>query len=164
MTETLWYVRTKNGASGPYSSQQLKDFASNGKLPRQASISKSQEGPWTIAEKVRGLFPDVVEDEPMRAGDFVPDIVKNSANALTTAVTGLSKSIVSQVKRIETGIAARADVTTTSINSLCADGQDPAFVEKIASRVSELCTKVEESYTSLFSQNRSRISPRIRLC
>ena len=149
MTEIQWYVRTKNGVSGPYSTQQLKEFASNGKLPRQSSISKSQDGPWTIAENARGLFPDaiktvvpeVVKDDEIRASDFVPGVVKN---ALTSAVSGISKSIVSQVKRVETGIAARADAATSSINSLCADGQDPAFVAKIASRVIELCTKMEE--------------------
>lgn len=152
MTETQWFVRTKNGASGPYSSQQLKEFASNGKLPRQACIAKSEEGPWTIAEKARGLFPEVlkevvpelVKDDEIRASDFVPNVVKNSTSALTSAVSGLSKSLVSQVKRIETGLAARTDSATSSINSLCADGQDPAFVAKMSSRVRELCTKMEE--------------------
>lgn len=172
MNETTWYVRTKNGASGPYSTQQLKEFASNGKLPRQASISKSDQGPWSIAENARGLFPEVipevVNDEEIRAIDFVPNVVKNSinaltelrtggsvppilpnvvknsTNALTSAVSGISKSLVSQVKRVESGLAAKADSAISSINSLCADGQDPVFVAKMSSRVSELCTKTEE--------------------
>ena len=101
MNETQWYVRTKNGASGPYSTQQLKEFATNGKLPRHASIAKSDQGPWTIAEKARGLFPDKpqpdsteeTEDDEIRASDFVPDLVKNSATALTSAVSGVTKSM-----------------------------------------------------------------------
>lgn len=152
VTPTQWYVRTKNGASGPYSTQQIKDFAANGKLPRQASISKTPDGPWTVADKVKGLFPEssapvVAEAEPddeIRPGDFVPDAVKNTANALTSAVSGISKSLVAQVKRMETGLSERADAVTSSFNTLCADGQDPAFVAKVATRVRELCTKNEE--------------------
>ena len=151
-TPTQWYVRTKNGASGPYTTQQIKDFANNGKLPRQASISKTQDGPWTVADKVKGLFPEPVApvvaevepDDEIRAGDFVPDVVKNSASMLSSAVSGLSRSLVSQVKRAETGIANRVETATSSVNSLCADGQDPAFVGKIATRVKEICTKAEE--------------------
>ena len=151
-TPTQWYVRTKNGASGPYSTEQIKEFANNGKLPRQASISKTQEGPWTVADKVKGLFPESVapivaaveKDDEIRASDFVPDVVRNSANALTSAVSGLSRTLVSQVKNAETGIANRVDSVTSSFNSLCADGQDPTYVAKIANRVKEICTKAEE--------------------
>lgn len=140
--ENQWYVRTKNGASGPYNSQQIKDFAANGKLPRTAHLSKSPDGPWTVAENAKGLFPET-PPEQMTAGDFVPDVVKNSASALTSAVSGISKSLVSQVKKIETGLAARAEAATSSLNTLCADGQDPAFTSKIADRVSEICIRDE---------------------
>lgn len=149
---TQWYVRAKNGISGPYSTQQIKDFATSGKLPRQASISKTQEGPWSIANDVKGLFPEVIAVEVLdvkpgqevRAADYVPDVVKNSANTLTNAVSGMSKSIVSKMKRVETGITNRVESATLSINRLCSDGQDPTFVEKIAERVKELCTQFEE--------------------
>ena len=145
ITPSQWYVRTKNGASGPYSTLQIKDFANNGKLPRQASIAKTPDGPWTPADNVKGLFPasappiatHVEGDNEVRASDFVPDVVKNSANALTSAVSGISKSLIAQVKRVETGIANRVDAATSSLNTLCADGQDPTFVAKIASRVNE---------------------------
>ena len=144
--ENQWYVRTKNGASGPYTSQQIKDFAANGKLPRTAHLSKSPDGPWTVAENAKGLFPELpkVEAEQLQPGDFVPDVVKNSASALSSAVSGISKSLVSQVKKVESGLAARAEEATSSLNSLCADGQDPAFVSKVAERVSEICIRDEK--------------------
>jgi hypothetical protein len=140
--ENQWYVRTQNGASGPYNTKQIRDFAANGKLPRTAHLSKNQDGPWTVAENAKGLFPEM-PPEQMTAGDFVPDVVKNSASAFTSAVSGISKSLVSQVKKIETGLAARAEAAASSINTLCADGQDPAFTSKIADRVGEICIRDE---------------------
>lgn len=143
--ENQWYVRTKNGASGPYSSQQIKDFAAIGKLPRQAHLSKNQDGPWTVAENAKGLFPErpTVEAEQIQASDFVPDVVKSSASALSSAFSGISKSIVSQVKKVESGLAARAEAAASSLNSLCAEGQDPTFVAKLSERVSEICIRDE---------------------
>jgi hypothetical protein len=149
---TQWYVKTKTGASGPYTTQQIKDFATSGKLPRQASISKTSEGPWTIANEVKGLFPEVVaaeestqqQEDELQAGDYVPDVVKKSANILTSAVSGISKSLIAQVKRVETGISKQVSAATSSIDQLCAQGQDPAVVAKITDRVRELCTTSEE--------------------
>jgi len=151
-SQSQWYVRSSNGISGPYTPQKLKEFADNGKLPRSAQVAKSAEGPWTIAENVKGLFavpsvaapPPITDDESMRPADFVPNVVKNSASALSTAVSGFSKGIISQAKKIESGLSTRADKITTSINVLCADGQDPTYVEKIAVRVKEICTRDEE--------------------
>jgi hypothetical protein len=163
MSGSQWFVRTKSGASGPYTPQQLKDFATKGKLPRQANISKQQDGPWTVAEKVRGLFPEEVlaealaaevlgevadrteaPHEEIRASDFIPDVVKKSSMSITSAVTNISKSIIAQVKEIETGLATRAESATATVNSLCADGQDPSFIEKMSGRLKELCTKTEQ--------------------
>lgn len=141
-TENQWYVRTKNGASGPYTTKQIREFAANGKLPRTAQLSKTENGPWTVAENAKGLFPEIPQEE-VTAGDYVPDVVKNSASALTSAVSGISKSLVSQVKKIETGLAARAESATSSLNTLCADGQDPVFTAKIADRVREICIRDE---------------------
>jgi hypothetical protein len=144
--ENLWYVRTKNGASGPYTSQQIKGFAANGKLPRNAHLSKSPDGPWTVAENAKGLFPElpkVEAEQEVQASDFVPDVVKNSASALSSAVAGMSKSRVSQVKKVESGLAARAEAAASSMNSLCAEGQDPAFVAKVSERVNEICIRDE---------------------
>jgi TM2 domain-containing membrane protein YozV len=108
---TQWYVRTKTGASGPYTTQQIKDFANNGKLPRQASISKTQDGPWTTAENAKGLFPDrsntddptgQSDEDPMRASDYVPNVVKHSAAALASAASSIASSIVKKGKKSDT--------------------------------------------------------------
>lgn len=142
-TNTQWYVRTKNGASGPYTSNQIREFAANGKLPRTAQLSRNQDGPWAVAESAKGLFPEAPSEE-MTAGDFVPDVVKNSASALTSAVGGISKSLISQVKNVGTGLANRAEAVTNTVTAYCEDGQDPAATTKIAQRVKELCVRDED--------------------
>lgn len=99
----LWYVRSKTGSLGPYTTHQIREFAANGKLPRTAHLSKSKDGPWTVAENAKGLFEDADE---MTIGDFVPEVVKNSASALTSAISGLSKSMISHAKKTETKLAS----------------------------------------------------------
>lgn len=140
---TVWYVRTKTGASGPFTSDQIRDFATSGKLPRTAQLGKSPEGPWGLAESAKGLFPDPPSQE-LTAGDLVPSVVKNSASALTSAVGGVSKSLVSQVKNVGTGLANRAEAAANTVTAYCEDGQDPGSTTKIAARVKELCVRDED--------------------
>jgi hypothetical protein len=138
-----WYVRTKTGASGPYSTDQIREFAGNGKLPRTAQLGKSPEGPWGVAESAKGLFPDPPSEE-LTAGDLVPEAVRNSASAVTSAAGGIARSLVSQVKNVSNGLANRAEAAVTTITAFCEDGQDPAATTKIAQRVKELCIRDED--------------------
>ena len=167
-TPIEWYVKTKTGASGPFSPIQLKGFADSGKLPKTALVAKSAEGPWAMAEQIRGLFPATQEEEEtngtIQASDLVPDAVKTSAAALGNAVTGLSKnlskSIVSSIRNAASNLSAKVESTTTSITNYCEDGQDPALVEKMVGRVREICTSGEEIlYLAMQSKPIANFSP-----
>jgi len=162
-TPTEWFVKTKTGASGPFTPIQLKSFADTGKLPKSALISKSAEGPWATAEQIRGLFPATQEEESdgtIQASDLVPDAVKTSAAAVGSAVTGLSKSIVSSIRNAASNLSAKVESTTTSITNYCQDGQDPALVEKMVGRVREICTSGEEIlYLAMQSKPIANLSP-----
>lgn len=153
---TQWFVKSKNGASGPFTSAQLKAFADNGKLPRDAQVSRSAEGPWTQAQMVKGLFAEVEAEYEPKASDLVPDAVKNSVSAIGSAVGGLSKSLISKVQTqltapksepppIKATIVARVEDSANSlIARLTRDGQDEAFVQKMSARVGEIMTTGEE--------------------
>lgn len=167
-TPIEWYVKTKTGVSGPFSPIQLKGFADSGKLPKTALVAKSAEGPWAMAEQIRGLFPATQEEEEtngtIQASDLVPDAVKTSAAALGNAVTGLSKnlskSIVSSIRNAASNLSAKVESTTTSITNYCEDGQDPALVEKMVGRVREICTSGEEIlYLAMQSKPIANFSP-----
>ena len=167
-TPIEWYVKTKTGASGPFSPIQLKGFADSGKLPKTALVAKSAEGPWAMAEQIRGLFPATQEEEEtngtIQASDLVPDAVKTSAAALGNAVTALSKnlskSIVSSIRNAASNLSAKVESTTTSITNYCEDGQDPALVEKLVGRVREICTSGEEIlYLAMQSKPIANFSP-----
>ena len=167
-TPIEWYVKTKTGVSGPFSPIQLKGFADSGKLPKTALVAKSAEGPWAMAEQIRGLFPATQEEEEtngtIQASDLVPDAVKTSAAALGNAVTGLSKnlskSIVSSIRNAASNLSAKVESTTTSITKYCEDGQDPALVEKMVGRVREICTSGEEIlYLAMQSKPIANFSP-----
>ncbi|MFZ4083606.1 MAG: GYF domain-containing protein, partial [Pirellula sp.] len=112
-TPIEWYVKTKTGASGPFSPIQLKGFADSGKLPKTALVAKSAEGPWAMAEQIRGLFPATQEEEEtngtIQASDLVPDAVKTTAAAVGSAVTGLSKSIVSSIRNAASNLSAKVE-------------------------------------------------------
>jgi hypothetical protein len=54
---TQWYIRRGSNVLGPSTSAQLKSDASAGLVKREDEVSQSPTGPWTIAQKVKGLFP-----------------------------------------------------------------------------------------------------------
>lgn len=53
-----WYIKRDSKIFGPYSSNELRSFATAGRLERQDLIARSAKGPWARAEKARGLFPE----------------------------------------------------------------------------------------------------------
>jgi len=65
-----WYIRRGTKISSPRDSAQLKSDVAKGLVKREDDISKSPTGPWTVAKKVKGLFPpekaSAIPDEPAR--------------------------------------------------------------------------------------------------
>ena len=63
-----WYIRRGTKISSPRDSAQLKSDVAKGLVKREDDISKSPTGPWTVAQKVKGLFPppqaSEIRDEP----------------------------------------------------------------------------------------------------
>jgi hypothetical protein len=51
-----WYIRRGSNVLGPSTSAQLKSDVAEGMVKRSDEISRSPEGPWTVARKVKGLF------------------------------------------------------------------------------------------------------------
>jgi hypothetical protein len=51
-----WYVRSKGKVYGPLDSKSLKQLAVDGKIDGSTEVAQSQSGPWSAANKVRGLF------------------------------------------------------------------------------------------------------------
>jgi GYF domain 2 len=52
-----WYIRRGSNVNGPSTSAQLKRDAAEGMVKRDDEVSQSTTGPWTVAQKVKGLFP-----------------------------------------------------------------------------------------------------------
>ena len=65
---TQWYIRRGSKISSPRDSAQLKSDATTGFVKPTDEVSQSPTGPWTVAQKVKGLFPSVgaseIRDEP----------------------------------------------------------------------------------------------------
>ena len=63
-----WYIRRGSNVLGPSTSAQLKSDVAEGLVKRDDDIGKSPDGPWTVARKVKGLFPSeeasAIRDEP----------------------------------------------------------------------------------------------------
>ncbi len=53
-----WIIKRSNKKNGPFSAQQLKQFASSGKLKPEDLIRKEPGGKFVKANSVKGLFPE----------------------------------------------------------------------------------------------------------
>jgi hypothetical protein len=51
-----WYVSKSGKTHGPFSSQQLVQLAAEKKIGPQTEVRKGEDGKWTRAEDVKGLF------------------------------------------------------------------------------------------------------------
>ena len=59
-----WYIRRGSKISSPRDSAQLKSDATTGFVKPTDEVSQSPTGPWTLAQKVKGLFPIAVSNSP----------------------------------------------------------------------------------------------------
>lgn len=98
-TTRSWYIKTKSGAAGPYTFEMLRSFVEAEKLPENAMLSESRNGPWFAAGDMEDLFH--VDIKP---SELVPDVVKNAASsaakAAGTAATSTAIALVSATKSI----------------------------------------------------------------
>jgi hypothetical protein len=53
-----WYARLGGETLGPLNDRQLKQLAIQGKVTREVLVSRSGNGPWVPAGKVKGLFSE----------------------------------------------------------------------------------------------------------
>jgi membrane protein YdbS with pleckstrin-like domain len=61
---TDWYVRVDGEQYGPYTSEQLKMYASEGHVTRDSEVRRGTDGRWVIASQVKGMFTDVADSAP----------------------------------------------------------------------------------------------------
>ena len=64
-----WYIRRGSKITGPFNSDQIKSQVATGAVQREDEISQSSNGPWTVAWRVKGLFPKepsaIIKYEPL---------------------------------------------------------------------------------------------------
>lgn len=67
-----WIIKRNNKENGPFSAQQLKQFATSGKLKREDLIRKEPGGKFVKADTVKGLFPEesLEEADPGDSADL----------------------------------------------------------------------------------------------
>jgi GYF domain 2 len=56
MHSAEWYVKTRNGIRGPFSTTALKRAAANGRLRRTSLVRSSDADKWIAASKVHEFF------------------------------------------------------------------------------------------------------------
>ncbi|MGM0490555.1 MAG: DUF4339 domain-containing protein [Planctomycetota bacterium] len=52
-----WFVRKSKKTFGPFTAQQLRQLAKSGKIAADTAVRCGEDGNWTRAQKVKGLFP-----------------------------------------------------------------------------------------------------------
>jgi hypothetical protein len=58
-----WYVRVDGEQYGPYTTDQLKTYAAEGHITPTSEIRRG-DGPWCLATKVKGMFPQTAAMAP----------------------------------------------------------------------------------------------------
>lgn len=51
-----WYAQSQGQVFGPYDDAQLKTLASQSRISPDTHVGQSQEGPWVLASRLKGLF------------------------------------------------------------------------------------------------------------
>ena len=69
-----WYIQDRftDSVTGPFDAAQLQAMAAEGRLEADAQVSKSQEGPWVPASRVKGLMPAASPELPARSNPISP--------------------------------------------------------------------------------------------
>ena len=55
---TNWYIEHNGKPHGPLTSAQLKQLAGAGKINRETKVRMNDDGRWSLAAKIKGLFPE----------------------------------------------------------------------------------------------------------
>ena len=62
-----WYVRVGGKVHGPLDSAKIKQLAASGKINETTDISQTENGPFVVAGKVKGLFASPAKPSPPTA-------------------------------------------------------------------------------------------------
>lgn len=106
---TQWYLNKAGEQFGPFTSQQIKELASNGKLSPTDKVRRQDMKGWTEASKVSGLFPT----EPLTASLIPPSVpvpveAKPGRRNVTRIALGLASALVVMiVGAILSGVGGR---------------------------------------------------------
>lgn len=143
MTSKEWFIEHKGKTLGPATSNQLKQFASRGKIQPTTKVRLGTDGDWILAGRVQGLFeiakspvPPTAPDSPAVPATQPPE--PPTANRLIKSqqeVDPQDRTAVSNVAPV-----AHAD---SKLARFISDGQPPKTVGKLLSRVEGLCTDSE---------------------
>lgn len=92
-----WYIRRGSNVLGPSTSTQLKSDAAAGLVKRDDEISKSPDGPWTVARKVKGLL---IKQQNVR---LKPKLIQNITIGIIAGCSfaGVGLWLIQGVKRDE---------------------------------------------------------------
>ncbi len=64
------YYQAGGRASGPWSSEQLKQFVADGKITASTLIRRGKDGDWIKAERIKALFPKPIVIEERAEDEF----------------------------------------------------------------------------------------------
>lgn len=148
-----YVVKSGAAETGPFTTNQLREMASGGKLTASALIRKLPDGKWFRAATAKGLLPDGVElppDPPNvdplahaagKAVSATTDLAKSAGSAVGGAVRGLLKR--GDPKPVE-GVVVREGRFVELVKALTNEEQKPDVVEKVVERVSAILVSGEQ--------------------
>jgi len=103
-----WYCRQGGKASGPFTSEQLRQLARSGKIRPETEVCRGDSGGWAPAAKVQGLFEEAAGAAASRGGGIKRPAMRPQIRNLPTAAPSPSSSVRPKPRSAASGPAATA--------------------------------------------------------
>ncbi|MCM2375080.1 GYF domain-containing protein [Aporhodopirellula aestuarii] len=129
-----WYVQYKGKIVGPASARQLKGIAQQGKIDPDTLVRLGEDGNWTPASRVKGLFESVSQ-----TGLIASEVMDEQQPPKVMVLAKPDTSDSAHIAKVQPVHAA-----DSALSRFVSDGQPPKVVGKLLSRVTDVCTDVEQ--------------------
>jgi|GEM_PF-1742441 len=117
-----WYVRQGQKVFGPFDSARLKQLAAANKITLAMEVSQASAGPWTPAERVRGLFGQSKalpppETAPNSSDTTQPGVPPDDAAVVGGPDTALPSSLTGVLSKVGEGASPLARIPSDLVAS-----------------------------------------------
>lgn len=153
-----YYIRRGETIRGPASARRIREMAAAGKLKTTDWVRRGDDGEWSVAGSIDGLFGGVISDaevlvDPLaKAAEQAAGAARAAGGAAMAAgglIAGAARGLMAKAKERRDLAAAQPKPPESKpagglLAKLTAQNQDPKIVQTVTERVTGILTRDEE--------------------